>query len=191
VGPVAFQHSDFASIQNKQYIYFSRTTEQPFSYTVINQSWFQLALNANTGFDYRQSLHGIDSFFFFWLLHIAQHEQCTLHLFLFTTASHREASKVAVAVSLIVLRTHFLLPFARTHTYASRRTHRHPQDVRSVRGVLVPHTWTPCSVARLDSPCHGIAPCLALHFSSISLPHGYEFFRLSHFFQCSRLSTCK
>jgi hypothetical protein len=39
-----------ASIQNKQYIYFSRTTEQPvFSYTVINQSWFQLALMPTLG----------------------------------------------------------------------------------------------------------------------------------------------
>jgi hypothetical protein len=58
--------------------------------------------------------------------------------------------------------THFLLC---SHALRfSRRTHRH-RRMSSVRRVLVPHTWSTCSVARLDSPCHRIAPvCLALHF---------------------------
>jgi hypothetical protein len=100
------------------------------------------------GFDYRQSFsHGIDSFLFFLfflLLHIAQHEQCTLHLFLFTTASHRvKLRKWKWQCRLIVRTVHTSCSplLARTRTLVDGRTDT-TQDVRSVRGVLVPHTWS-------------------------------------------------
>jgi hypothetical protein len=80
--------------------------------------------------------------FFLWLLHIAQHEQCTLHLFLFTTGvTSREASKVdgSVASSYVRYTSCSLCSHARTVDGRTDTT----QDVRSVRGVLVPHMEHP------------------------------------------------
>jgi hypothetical protein len=82
----------------------------------------------------------------------------------------------------------------RSHAHVHRRTLNTGMSL-SPRGLGSSH-GAPCSVARLDSPCHGIAPmCLALHFSSISICSTCFSPDMSlsslTFFLSARLSTCK
>jgi hypothetical protein len=132
------------------------------------------------GFDRQSFSHGIDSFFFsFFFLVVAHRTARAVHasLFLFTTASHRvKLRKWEVAVSPHrTYGTHFLLPLHARAPLVDGRTDT-TQDVRSVRGVLVPHTWSTLfsSTFRLTMSWDSTM-CLALHFSSISICSAHAF----------------